>query len=103
MLTGANICKPPSGGLRKAGVITDDVLTSLDCTLASSNCSASNAGYGDDRNCGIRVYAPAGQHVSATFASINMEAGHKTGCGTCPAGGCDFIAIYDGPALGMNE
>jgi hypothetical protein len=84
------------------GVIHDQ-LGDLNCNSAPGGCDhAGNGnanGYNDRTNCYTTIHAPVGSQVRWTFTQLNLE---LTGCnanqpnGGCPAGGCDFVKIYDG-------
>lgn len=96
---GDGICPAPAVYTDAHGVIHDEAG------------SPDGPAYADGTDCYTTIHAPADEQVRFTFTALNLE---EMGCsppspalpnGGCPAGGCDWVEIFDGqtpqsPSLG---
>jgi hypothetical protein len=99
---GDGICPAEAIYTTPHGIIHDQ-LGDVNCNAVAGGCDHAGGGaangYNDRTDCYTTIRAPVGSQVHWTFTQLNLE---LTGCSTgapgggCPAGGCDYVKIYDG-------
>jgi hypothetical protein len=69
--------------------------------IAATGSAGATNGYQDKASCYTVIQAPEDDQVRFTFTQMNLE---LTGCHAnagpgqgCPAGGCDYVELFDGP------
>ena len=82
VLDNQGICTAPGVVSTPYGVLRDDL--------------SSNEGYGDGLDCQVTFLAGRDEQVELSFTQLNLQDGSQAGCGSCAAGGCDHIEVYDG-------
>jgi hypothetical protein len=66
----------------------------VDCTQGGcSGLDTGSNGYGDNLDCMKTIQAPPGTVIELTIAPIALE------MDPCPAPGCDYLAVFDGPDM----
>ena len=108
---GGGICPVKKSITVAHGTLHDDERKGVNCQNNMRLCGMGkgDAGYKDNVNCFTTIKAPKGEQIKFTFTQMNLE---YRGCGSltrpprwsdgsygrgCPEGGCDYVALYDGP------